>query len=85
MLIDCGYLLKKNNMETKYILVEWPESQKWMDHPDCYLAADNDELREFFTPTYFVPENIYNLSKQRLEIENTEYDYGHNINHKAEK
>ena len=72
-------------MKTKYILVEWPESQKWMDHPDCYLAADNDELREFFTPTYFVPENIYNLSKQRLEIENTEYDYGHNVNHKTEK
>ena len=35
---------------SRYILVEWPESQKWMDHPDCYLAADNDELREFFTP-----------------------------------
>jgi len=44
----------------KYILVEWPESQKYMDNPDCYLAAENDELREFFTPTYFVPEHIYN-------------------------
>ena len=51
-------------MKTKYILVEWPESQKWIGHPDCYLAAENDELREFFTPTYFVPENIYNLSKK---------------------
>lgn len=30
-----------------------------MEHPDCYLAADNDELREFFTPTYFVPEKEY--------------------------
>lgn len=51
-------------METKYILVEWPESQKWIDHPDCYLAAQNDRVAEFFTPTYFVPENIYNLSKK---------------------
>ena len=72
-------------MKTKYILVEWPESQKWMDHPECYLAAENDELREFFTPTYFVPENIYSLSRQQLEIENTEFDYGYNVNHKVEE
>ena len=72
-------------MKIKYILVEWPESQKWMNHLDCYLVADNDEVREFFAPTYFVPENIYNLSKQQLEIENTEFDYGHNVNHKAEE
>lgn len=72
-------------METRYILVEWPESQKWMDHPDCYLAAANNEVAEFFTPMYFVPENIYNLSKQRLELENTEFDYGHNVNHKVEE
>ena len=51
-------------MKPKYVLVEWPESQKWIGHPDCYLAAENDEVREFFTPTYFVPENIYNLSKK---------------------
>ena len=69
----------------RYILVEWPESQEWMDHPDCYLVADNDEVREFFTPTYFVPENIYNLSRQQLEMENTEFDYGHNVNHKTEE
>ena len=57
-------ILYLNDMKTKYLLVEWPESQKWIDHPDCYLAAKNDEVREFFTPTYFVPENIYNLSKK---------------------
>ena len=27
-------------------LVEWPESQEWMEHPDCHLAAENDEVRE---------------------------------------
>lgn len=78
-------ILYLNDMKTKYLLIEWPESQKWIDHPDCYLAAENDELRQFFTPTYFVPENIYNLSKQRLELENTEFDYGHNVNHKVEE
>ena len=43
----------------RYILVEWPESQEWMEHSDCYLAAENDEVREFFAPTYFVPEKEY--------------------------
>ena len=57
-------ILYLNDMKTKYLLIEWPESQKWIGHPDCYLAAENDELRQFFTPTYFVPENIYNLSKK---------------------
>lgn len=64
----------------RYILVEWPESQKWMGHPDCYMGVKNNEVTEA-TPTYFVPENIYNISKQRLELENTEFDYGHNVNH----
>lgn len=38
----------------RYVLVEWPESQEWMEHSDCYLAADNDDA-----PTYFVPEKEY--------------------------
>lgn len=50
-------------MKIKYILVEWPESQKWIDHPDCILAAENDRVQEFFEPRYFVPENIYNNTK----------------------
>lgn len=51
-------------MKTKYILVEWPESQKWIGHPDCYLAAGESDDDRFFQPMYFVPENIYNLSKK---------------------
>ena len=51
-------------MKTKYILVEWPESQKWIDHPDCYLAAGESADDKFFQLMYFVPENIYNLSKK---------------------
>lgn len=72
-------------MKTKYILVEWPESLKWASHPDCYLIhpypyGDGPYM------VCFVPENIYNLSnRQQLEMENTEFDYGHNINHKVEE
>ena len=51
-------------MKTKYILVEWPESQKWIGHPDCYLAAGNSESERFFEPQIFVPENIYKLSNK---------------------
>ena len=60
-------------MKTKYILVEWPESQKWIDHPDCILAAENDRLQEVFEPRYFVPENIYN-TKSKLPISNNKYE-----------
>lgn len=49
--------------QTKYILVEWPESQKWINHPDCILASENNKVQEFFEPRYFVPENIYNNTK----------------------
>lgn len=71
-------------MKTKYILVEWPESQKWMSHPDCYLAQPYTYGNGPLNMAYFVPENIYNLSnRQQLEMENTEFDYGHNVNHKT--
>lgn len=45
----------------KYILVEWPESQKYMDKPGCYLFQPN-EVDEYgrIGPSYFVPEHIYN-------------------------
>jgi hypothetical protein len=34
----------------RYILVEWPESQKFMDVEECILSEDG---------SYFVPEDIY--------------------------
>lgn len=34
----------------KYILVEWPESQKFMDIEECILSEK---------ASYFVPEDIY--------------------------
>ena len=38
--------------ETKYILVEWPEYQYYMDDEDTYFCAEANVL--------FVPEETYN-------------------------
>ena len=41
---------------TKYIAVEWPEYQIFMEHPqfreECYFCPDAN--------LYFIPENLYN-------------------------
>lgn len=37
----------------KYLLIEWPESQEFMDNEECYPCVDLDGA-------YFVPEEIYN-------------------------
>ena len=68
-------------MKTKYILVEWPESQYFMGQENCYYfnSKENEQLDQ----ALFVPEDIY--EKRLLELENTEFDYGHNINHKVEE
>ena len=40
----------------KYIAVEWPEYQIFMEHPqfreECYFCPDAN--------LYFIPENLYN-------------------------
>lgn len=51
-------------MKTKYLLVEWPESQKWLDHEDCYLATGTNIEDLISGPIVFVPETIYNLSNK---------------------
>ena len=40
---------------TKYYLIEWPESQYYMDREDCFLV-DNENLG---SSTYTVPCDIY--------------------------
>ena len=35
----------------RYILVEWPESQKFMENEDCIPGCDGE--------IWFVPEDIY--------------------------
>jgi hypothetical protein len=71
-------------METRYILVEWPDSQAFMGRSDCYFCQCNDENSfAALDQAVFVPENIY--KKHLLELENTEFNYGHNVNHKIEE
>ena len=46
---------------TKYVKVDWPESQKFSEYKECYIAILND--REDYTPIgniYMVPEDLYN-------------------------
>ena len=43
MLIDYGCLLKRRVMETKYLLVLWPESQSFIGVKDCYYVSIDDE------------------------------------------
>ena len=37
---------------SRYVLVEWPESQEFVGHPDCHLCTELDNA-------YFVPEDLY--------------------------
>ena len=40
---------------TKYYLIEWPESQYYMDREDCFLVDDEN----LGSSTYAVPCDIY--------------------------
>ena len=57
----------------KYILIDWPESQSYEEDDECYWSADGLVL--------FVPESLY--KRRQLELENTEFDYGHDIRHRS--
>ena len=65
----------------KYILVEWPESQYFMGREGCYYCSPRED--DHLDQAIFVPENIY--EKHLLELENTEFDWGHNVKHKSEE
>lgn len=47
----------------KYIKVDWPEYQGYMEHPkfreECFFCADDN--------SYFIPEDIYNSVESLLE------------------
>lgn len=54
---------------TKYIAVEWPESQKFVDYKECYLAIPNDPTDyEPSGNTYMVPEDLYNEVIYKLQF-----------------
>ena len=49
---------------TKYVVVEWPEYQVFMEHPrfseECHYCPDSN--------TYFVPEDLYDEIMYKLEF-----------------
>ena len=47
-------------METKYLLVQWPESQHFIGVKGCYFISlnENDDLK--LDQAMFVPEEIFN-------------------------
>ena len=50
---------------TKYYLIEWPESQYYMDREDCFLVDDEN----LGSSTYAVPFDIYDREHtNRLSI-----------------
>jgi hypothetical protein len=46
-------------METKYILVEWPESQYFIGLKGCYFISLNEDDDLSLDQAIFVPENVY--------------------------
>lgn len=57
-------------MKDKYILIEWPESQEFLGHPDCYIAENS---------ACFVPEDLIieleSNNKEILEISKMSEQY----------
>ena len=49
-------------MKTKYILVQWPDSQYLMEHKrfhECLLVQDINRHDEVGSSAYMVPEDLY--------------------------
>jgi hypothetical protein len=65
----------------KYELIEWPESQEFVGHPDCYLVNSLCWNTEQYSQAYFVPENIilelktHNNSMFNIETMFEQYNY----------
>lgn len=58
---------------TKYVCVEWPEYQIFMDHPrfedNCYYCPDSS--------VYFIPEDLYNEVEERMFSAEQDINLGH--------
>ena len=56
-------------MKDKYVLTEWPESQEFIGHSDCYLATSLDCNEKQLDQAYFVPEDlIIELKSQNKSV-----------------
>lgn len=65
-------------MNPHYRLVEWPESQEFMGHPDCYLVQAMDHQKQLDSAC-FVPEEIFleikTSNKSMLDIQQMQAQY----------
>lgn len=61
--------------QTKYILVEWPDSQYFIGIKGCYYVYPFINDAENLNGALFVPEDIYNnITKPKLPISNNKYE-----------
>lgn len=44
----------------KYVRVDWPESQEWLDNDECWQSDDGS-----WGPSAFVPEELYKKAHSR--------------------
>lgn len=64
---------------TKYIKVDWPDSQRFADNEECYIAIPVDPTNyEISGNTYMVPEDLYNeVMEERMFPAEQDIDLGH--------
>ena len=68
-------------MKDKYVLTEWPESQEFIGHSDCYLATSLECNEKQLDQAYFVPEDLIielksqNKSVVEMETMFEQYNY----------
>ena len=65
-----------NICKDKFVLTEWPESQEFIGHPDCYLLQPMDHNERQLDSAYFVPEDLYvELNSNNKQVKDIEVMY----------
>lgn len=55
-------------MKTNFVIVEWPESQQFMDDPrfnECELINSENGIRTHGPAAYLVPTDLYETYKEK--------------------
>lgn len=53
---------------TKYIKVDWPESQKFDGYEECFVVTTNNPWDRATTGSLMVPEDLYNEVMYKLQF-----------------
>lgn len=65
----------------RYVLAEWPQSQEFLGHPDCFLIHTPDENAEQLDAACVVPEQLFlelkcmNKTVKDIEDSFSQYQY----------